>query len=164
MATEENCDTGFCGIGTWVGTAEVYDGNGTFLGNGTDQRFARTEEDDGRVRIDLAFIGPLKFAGHYYIQPGEKGRTYQGPINTGFAESVGELAVDGNGYWPVTGLSHKLFLAMLPDQMTQLHLSMMFRGEQLIYTIVSECERVLDGGKSRVPGLISGPRSRAYPR
>ena len=41
--------------------------------------------------------------------------------------------MDGNGYWPITGLSHKLFLAMMPDQGTQLHLSMMFRGEQLIY-------------------------------
>ncbi len=156
MATDESCDTGFCGIGKWAGTAEVFSGEGTFLGNGSDQRFARTEDSDGRVRIDLAFIGPLKFAGHYYIKPDSAGRAYQGPANTGFAESVGELAVDGNGFWPVTGLSHKLFLAMLPDQQTQLHLSQMFRGEQLIYTIVSESQRVLDDGKAIVPGLVSG--------
>ncbi len=156
MATDESCDTGFCGIGKWAGTAEVFSGEGTFLGNGSDQRFARTEDSDGRVRIDLAFIGPLKFAGHYYIKPDSVGRAYQGPVNTGFAESVGELAVDGNGFWPVTGLSHKLFLAMLPDQQTQLHLSQMFRGEQLIYTIVSESQRVLDDGKAIVPGLVSG--------
>ena len=156
MATDESCDTGFCGIGKWAGTAEVFSGEGTFLGNGSDQRIARTEDSDGRVRIDLAFIGPLKFAGHYYIKPDSAGRAYQGPANTGFAESVGELAVDGNGFWPVTGLSHKLFLAMLPDQQTQLHLSQMFRGEQLIYTIVSESQRVLDDGKAIVPGLVSG--------
>lgn len=156
MTTNQKCDTGFCGIGTWEGTAEVYGGDGTFLGNGTDKRFARTIEEDGRVRIDLAFIGPLKFAGHYYIKVDGSTRFYQGPMNTGMAESVGELAVDGNGFWPVTGLSHKLFLAMTPDGQKQLHFSMMFRGEQLIYTIVSECERVLDSATSGVPGLTAG--------
>ncbi len=156
MTQEENCEAGFCGIGTWAGTAEVYDGAGAFLGNGSDQRFARNVEQDGRVRIDLAFIGPLKFAGHYFIKPEGSHRTYQGPANTGFAEAVGDDAVDGNGYWPVTGLSHRLFLAMLPNSATQLHLSMMFRGEQLIYTIVSESQRVPEDGQARVPGLVSG--------
>ena len=156
MAQEDSCEAGFCGIGTWSGTAEVYGGDGTFLGNGSDKRFARTQEEDGRVRIDLAFLGPLKFAGHYHIKPNGKSRAYQGPANTGSAESVGQQAVDANGYWPITGLSQKLFLAMLPDQATQLHLSMMFRGEQLIYTIVSESERVLDNGRANIPGLVTG--------
>ncbi len=156
MAKDEQCDTGFCGIGRWAGTAEVYAGDGRFVGNGTDQRFARTVDEDGQVRIDLAFVGPLKFSGHYYIRPEGKSRSYLGPVNTGFAESVGEDAVDGNGYWPVTGLSHKLFLAMLPDKATQLHLSLMFRGEQLIYTIVSEAEMIVDDNPSKVPGLVSG--------
>jgi len=156
MAEEPSCEAGFCGIGTWSGTAEVYGGDGTFLGNGSDQRFARNEEEDGRVRIDLAFIGPLKFSGHYYIKPNGKSRAYQGPANTGGAESVGENAVDANGYWPITGLSQKFFLAMLPDHATQLHFSMMFRGEQLIYTIVSESQRVLDNGSANIPGLVTG--------
>ena len=156
METQENCDSGFCGLGKWAGTAEVYNGNGDFLGNGSDQRFARTEQDDGRVRIDLAFIGPLKFSGHYFIKSQGNHRTYQGPVNTGFAEAVGELAVDANGYWPITGLSQKLFLAMLPDRSTQLHLSMMFRGEQLIYTIVSENSQVFEDEQSNVPGLVCG--------
>ncbi len=156
MANEENCEAGFCGIGRWAGTAEVYGGDGRFVGNGTDQRFARTVDEDGQVRIDLAFVGPLKFSGHYYIRPEGRTRSYLGPVNTGFAESVGEHAVDGNGYWPVTGLSQKLFLAMLPDQATQLHLSLMYRGEQLIYTIVSESEMIVDDNPSQVPGLVTG--------
>ena len=156
MEREASCDTGFCGIGRWAGTAEVYAGDGRFVGNGTDQRFARTVDDDGQIRIDLAFVGPLKFSGHYFIRPEGKSRSYLGPVNTGFAESVGEHAVDGNGYWPVTGLSQKLFLAMLPDRGTQLHLSLMFRGEQLIYTIVSESEMILGDTPSSVPGLVTG--------
>ena len=156
MKKEASCEAGFCGIGRWAGTAEVYGGDGRFVGNGTDQRFARTVDTDGQIRIDLAFVGPLKFSGHYFIRPEGKSRSYLGPVNTGFAESVGEHAVDGNGYWPVTGLSQKLFLAMLPERGTQLHLSLMFRGEQLIYSIVSESEMIVDDNPSSVPGLVTG--------
>jgi len=156
MANEQSCEAGFCGIGQWAGTAEVYAGDGRFVGNGTDHRFARTVDEDGQIRIDLAFVGPLKFSGHFFIRAEGKSRSYLGPINTGFAESVGEHAVDGNGYWPVTGLSQKLFLAMLPERGTQLHLSLMFRGEQLIYTIVSESEMILEDVPSSIPGLVTG--------
>ena len=60
--SDDSCEAGFCGIGKWAGTAEVFDGQGRFLSNAMDQRFARTVDDDGRVRIDLAFIGPLSGA------------------------------------------------------------------------------------------------------
>ena len=33
----DSCNEGFCGIGEWRGTAEVFDGSGRFVGNGADQ-------------------------------------------------------------------------------------------------------------------------------
>ena len=52
------------GIGRWLGTAEVYAGSGRFLGNATDRRHVQKQVDTNRIRIDLSFVGPLKFAGH----------------------------------------------------------------------------------------------------
>ena len=48
-----------------------------------------------------------------------------------------------NGYWPVTGLSQKFFLMMSPDGNRQMSLALMYRGEQLIYSIVGENGRVV---------------------
>jgi len=152
----DTCEVGFCGIGKWAGTAEVFDGRGRFISNATDQRFARTVDEDGRVRIDLAFVGPLKFAGHYTIEDNGGHRIYQGPANTGSAESVGPDAVDANSYWPVTGLSQRFFLAKLPSGDRQLHLSLMSRGDRPLYTIVGESHMVPDDGQANVPGLIPG--------
>ena len=152
----DTCEAGFCGIGKWSGTAEVFDGQGRFIANAMDQRFARTVTEDGRIRIDLAFIGPIKFAGHYTIQDLGVQRLYEGPANAGSAESVGANAVDAHGYWPSTGLSQRLFLAKLPSGDRQLHLSIMSRGEQPLYTIVSESCLVPDNGQANIPGLISG--------
>ena len=45
--------TAFCGLGEWKGSAEVYGGDGRFLGNGVDQRHVRTSLGDNRIRIDL---------------------------------------------------------------------------------------------------------------
>ncbi len=154
----DTCEAGFCGIGKWAGTAEVFDGEGRFLSNATDQRFARTVSEDGRVRIDLAFIGPLKFAGHYTIEEQGKHRIYEGPANAGSAESVGPNAVDATSYWASTGLSQRFFLAKLPSGDRQLHLSLMSRGEQPLYTIVSESCMVPDNGEANVPGLVQGIR------
>lgn len=152
----DTCEIGFCGIGKWSGTAEVFDAQGRFISNATDQRFARTVNDDGRVRIDLAFIGPLKFAGHYTIDDQGTHRIYEGPANAGSAESVGPDAVDANSYWSSTGLSQRFLLAKLPSGDRQLHLSLMSRGEQLLYTIVSESSLVPDNGEANIPGLVPG--------
>ena len=134
----------------------MYDASGRFVSNAMDQRFARTVDEDGRVRIDLAFIGPLKFAGHYTIQDHGAHRIYEGPANTGFAEPVGPNAIDANGYWPSTGLTQRFFLAKLPSGDKQLHFSLMSRGEQPIYTILSESHLVPDDGSATVPGLVPG--------
>ncbi len=147
---------GFCGVGTWSGTAEVYSGTGQFLGNAADQRHVRTIEDDGRTRIDLSFVGPLKFAGHYYIVDHGAHRLYQGPANIGFAEAYGTDVVDANAYWPLTGLSQKFFLMMLPSGDKQLSLSLMYRGEQLVYSIASENDRLVGSGVGATPSLVNG--------
>ncbi|MEQ8673008.1 MAG: hypothetical protein RLP44_30460 [Aggregatilineales bacterium] len=143
------------GIGKWVGTAEVYSGEGRFLGNGAD---SRTVQDlgNGRVRIDVSFIGPFKAAGHYFIQDHGDHRLYQGPINVGYAETLGEGLVDANAYWASVGLTQRFFLMVLPDKQTQLSLALMSRGEQLIYTVVGQNDRVPDEGASVPSSLVNG--------
>lgn len=148
--------TGFTqGIGKWLGTAEVYDGNGRFLGNATDQRHVQQQTGDNRVRIDLSFIGPLKFAGHYYIEDHTDYRLYQGPANTGYAETLAENLIDANAYWPVTGLTQRFFLMILPGGNRQISLALMSRGEKLIYTIIGEYNRVDDQYRG-IPALVNG--------
>ena len=143
------------GIGKWLGTAEVYDGNGRFLGNATDRRHVQKQADDNRVKIDLSFIGPLKFAGHYFIEDHTDFRLYQGPANTGFAETLAENLIDANAYWPVTGLTQRFFLMILPDGNRQMSLALMSRGDKLIYAIVGEYQRV-DDEYAGIPALVNG--------
>ena len=136
-------NAGFCSAeGQWLGTAEVYSGTGEFLGNGVDQRHVRTDLDDGRVRIDLSFTGPFKFAGHYVIDDRGAHRLYQGPLNHGFAEAIGSSAVQAHNFWPAIGMSQRFFLFALPSGDKQLSLALMSRGEQLCYAVVGENDRV----------------------
>lgn len=145
------------GIGRWLGTAEVYDGNGRFLGNATDQRHVQQVVGEDAVRIDLSFVGPFKFAGHYTIADHKTHRLYQGPANYGFAETLSNGLIDANAYWPVTGLSQRFFLMVLPDGQRQLSLALMSRGEQLIYVVVGDYVRVADEeGYLPNPTLLDG--------
>ncbi|MCP5100686.1 MAG: hypothetical protein GY943_34490 [Chloroflexi bacterium] len=143
------------GIGQWLGTAEVYDGNGRFLGNATDRRHVQRQAGENRIRIDLSFVGPFKFAGHYYIEDHTDYRLYQGPANTGFAETLADNLIDANAYWPVTGLTQRFFLMVLPGGNKQMSLALMSRGEKLIYVVVGEYNRV-DEQNSGIPALVNG--------
>jgi len=166
---------GFCqAIGQWRGTAEVYDGQGRFLANGVDQRHVRPDEDDDqRVRIDLSFTGPFKFAGHYYIDDRGNDRVYQGPINVGFAESLGDNGVTADNYWASVGLTQRFFLMVLPGGTKQLSLALLDRGDRPVYAVVGENDRVaacatelaappapsfLDGGAHDLGGDPAGGR------
>lgn len=151
-----DCSEGFCGIGQWEGVAEVYDGQGRFLGNGADQRHVRSQTEDGRIRIDLSFVGPLKFSGHYFIENKSDRRLYQGPANCGYADALGPDCVSAHGYWPVTGLSQKFFLMMAPDGQRQFSLALMARGEQLLYVVVGENAKVVPGQLQAVVPLVNG--------
>jgi len=131
------------GVGRWAGTAEVYDGNGQFLGHALDQRNVQ-QISDNQLRIDLSFTGPLMLSGYYVIETHERHRLYRGPVNVGYAEALGEGLVDANNYWAQWGLSQRFFLYVTPDKMQQYSLSLLSRGEQLMYTIIGEYQRVSD--------------------
>ena len=150
------CSEGFCGIGQWEGVAEVFDGQGRFLGNGADQRHVRTQTSDGRIRIDLSFVGPLKFAGHYFIQSENDRRLYQGPANCGYADALGADCVAAHCYWPSTGLSQKFFLMLAPDGQRQMSLALLSRGEQLLYVVVGENAKVVGGRVEDVIPIVNG--------
>jgi hypothetical protein len=153
--------TAFCGLGEWKGTAEVYGGDGRFLGNGTDQRHVRTPLGEDRIRIDLSFVGPFKFSGHYEIHDKGTHRVYAGPANLGLAEAVGENLVDADHYWPGIGLAQRFFLMVLPGGQKQVSLALMSRGERLVYAVVGESDRVVaceapEAELPGVPGLLDG--------
>lgn len=136
--------------------AEVYDGEGRFLANGADQRHVRTATEDGRTRIDLSFVGPLKFSGHYYIESKGDHRLYQGPVNCGYAHSLGKDGVHAHAYWPSIGLSQKFLLMLAPDGQRQLSLALMSRGEQLLYVVVGENARMSSGQAEVNIPLVNG--------
>jgi hypothetical protein len=142
-------------LGRWAGTAEVYSGDGRFLGNAADTRHFQTQTEPGRLRNDVSFIGPLKFASHYHIQEGEGYRLYQGPANYGYAEVLSKKLVDANAYWPELGFSQRFFL-MLLDEDRQISLGLMSRGEQLIYVVVGEYHKVSEADGPLVPALVTG--------
>lgn len=142
------------GIGQWAGSAEVFDGAGRFLGNGADMRYVQRLAD-GRVQIDVAFIGPFKHAGTYWISDQGDHRRYLGPANVGYAEAIDSTIVDANAYWPALGLSQRFVLFILPDGNTQLSLALMSRGEQVLYTVVGQHERV-SASQQSIPALVSG--------
>lgn len=145
--------TTFQGLGRWAGTAEVFSGEGRFLGNGADHRVVQ-ELGGGRTRIDVSFVGPFKHAGHYFIQDNGDHRQYQGPANVGYAETLAENLVDANAYWTALGLSQRFFLMVLGE--VQLSLALMARGEQLIYAVVGQNDRVPEGAATPLPSLVSG--------
>jgi len=146
------------GLGNWLGTAEVFDGNGRFIGNATDRRHVKKQPDDvgeNRIRIDLSFVGPMKFAGHYYIEDHTVYRLYKGPANTGYAETLASNLIDANAYWPITGLTQRFFLMILPDGNRQMSLGLMSRGEKLIYAVVGEYHRI-ESEYDGIPTLVNG--------
>ncbi len=141
-------------IGRWAGSAEVFDGYGRFLGNGADYRQVQTMAD-GRIRIDVSFVGPFKHSGHYFIQPQDDHRLYEGPANIGYAETLSDSLVDANAYWPALGLSQRFFLILVGDNL-QLSLAHMTRGEHLLYAVVGQNDRVPDGDAPAQPTVVSG--------
>lgn len=142
------------GLGRWAGNAEVFDSNGCFLGNGSDYRNVQSFPE-GRVRIDVSFVGPFKHSGHYFIQQQDDHRLYEGPANIGYAETLSENLVDANAYWSALGLSQRFFL-MIVDGNLQLSLAQMSRGEHMMYVVVGQNDRVPEDSPSPQPTVVSG--------
>ena len=140
--------------GRWAGNAEVFDSKGHFLGNGSDYRNVQPLEN-GRVRIDVSFVGPFKHSGHYFIQQEDDHRLYEGPANIGYAETLSENLIDANAYWSALGLSQRFFL-MIVDGDLQLSLAQMSRGEHMMYVVVGQNDRVPDSTPNPQPTLTSG--------
>ncbi|GIK55672.1 MAG: hypothetical protein HND44_05335 [Chloroflexi bacterium] len=141
-------------VGRWAGNAEVFDGQGHFLGNGTDYRYVQML-DGRRLRVDVSFVGPFKHSGHYFIQQEADHRLYQGPANMGYAEALSDQLVDANAYWPALGLSQRFFL-LIVDGNLQLSLAHMSRGEQVLYVVVGQNDRVPEDTPVPQPSLVSG--------
>jgi hypothetical protein len=142
------------GFGRWLGSGEVYDGAGRFVGNGMDVRHVQ-KLDDAHTRIDVTFIGAFKASGHYIIEARDGVRLYRGPINVGYAEAISASLVDANAYWADLGLTQRFFLYVLPDGKTQLSLAQLSRGDQLIYTVVGE-NRLVDDTPDAQPTITHG--------
>ncbi len=129
------------GLGEWIGSAEVYDGAGRFAGMGRDTRTVRADDGAGRVTVDVTFEGPFSLAGTYTIADHGTHRTYEGPLNLGRADVLGDGLVAAHNYWPSLGLSQRFFLMVLPGGNHQLSLALLSRGDQLRWTVVGEYQR-----------------------
>ncbi|HRE47773.1 MAG TPA: hypothetical protein PLD47_08610 [Aggregatilineales bacterium] len=132
-------------FGRWVGSAEVYNGEGRFVGNGMDMRTVQSL-GGGLTRIDVAFVGLFKAAGHSLIRDQGTHRLYEGPVNVGYADVLADSVAEATGYWACVGLSPRFFLMTLPDRNKQLSLALMSRGESLLYIVVGENHRRIDHG------------------
>ncbi len=132
------------GVGEWVGSAEVYRADGRFAGSGRDTRSVKAEDGAGRVTVEVTFEGPFSLSGTYTIADHGSHRVYEGPLNHGYAEALGDGLVAAHNYWPDLGLSQRFFLMVLPDGTRQLSLALLNRGERLQWVVVGEYNRQLD--------------------
>lgn len=129
------------GEGRWRGSAEVYDSQGRYAGQGRDARVVRRDLGSGLVEVDVSFEGPFSLSGSYRISDRGDHRRYEGPLNYGYGEALGEGLIDANNYWPDLGLSQRFWLMVMPGGETQLSLALLSRGEQTAYTVVGEYHR-----------------------
>ena len=139
------------GLGEWIGSAEVYDGNGRFAGMGRDTRTVQAEDPAGLITVEVTFEGPFSLSGMYTIADHGTHRTYEGPLNLGFAEVLGDGLIAARNYWPSLGLSQRFFLMVLPDGTHQLSLALLSRGDRLRWTVVGEYLRQLQTSQDPLP-------------
>ncbi len=132
------------GVGEWIGSAEVYGADGRFAGSGRDTRSVKADDGSGRVTVKVVFDGPFSLSGVYTIADHGSNRVYEGPLNLGFAEALGDGLIAAHNYWPDLGLSQRFFLMVLPDGTHQLSLALLSRGERLQWVVVGEYKRQVD--------------------
>ena len=142
------------GLGEWIGAAEVYDAEGRFAGTGRDTRTVLADDQSGRVTVEVSFDGPFSLSGTYTIADHGSHRIYEGPLNIGYAEALGDGLVAAHNYWPDLGLSQRFFLMVLPDGTHQLSLALLSRGDRLQWTVVGEYQRQLDPSDPVPPPVV----------
>jgi len=142
------------GVGQWIGAAEVFDGDGRFCGHGRDERTVVADDGAGSVSVEVSFEGPFALAGNYTIVDGGDHRRYEGPLNHGYAEVLGDGLVTANNYWPDLGLSQRFFLMVLPDNSTQLSVALISRGDRARWTVAGEYRRQVDPGEPTPPAHV----------
>ncbi len=125
------------GIGNWIGISEVYDGQGQFIGNASDQRTVTKNEDD-TYTVHVNILGPLMVNREYQIRIASDHHIYLGSTHFGYAEQINNDLLTTNSYWSQWGLSETSFVHVSPDTYSQLSLSLLKRGDQIIYTLVGE--------------------------
>lgn len=125
------------GIGNWTGISEIYDGRGKFIGNVSDQR-SITQNNDGTYTVNVNIVGPIMLNGQYNIKISPDHHSYQGDVHVGYAEQYNNELLASNNYWSQWGLSERNFVIVSPETHTQLSLSLLSRGDQLIYMLVGE--------------------------
>ena len=138
------------GLGEWIGSAEVYDGNGRLAGMGRDTRTVQATDPAGLITVEVTFEGPFSLSGMYTIADHGTHRTYEGPLNLGFAEVLGDGLIAARNYWPSLGLSQRFFLMVLPGGDNQLSLALLSRGDQLRWTVVGEYRRQVEASEPPV--------------
>ncbi len=139
------------GVGEWIGAAEVYDAEGRFAGIGRDTRSVKADDQAGTVTVEVSFDGPFSLSGEYTIVDHGSHRTYEGPLNVGYAEALGDGLVAAHNYWPDLGLSQRFFLMVTPDGAHQSSLALLSRGEKLQWTVVGEYQRQVDAAAPTPP-------------
>jgi len=142
------------GVGQWIGAAEVYDTNGAFLGTGRDTRTVEADDGEGTVTVNVTFEGPFSLGGVYTIADRTTHRLYQGPLNYGFADVLGDGLISAHNYWSDLGMNQRFFLMVLPDGSRQLSLALISRGELLQYVVVGEYQRQTDPTKPEPPATV----------
>lgn len=125
------------GIGNWTGISEIYDGRGNFIGNVSDER-SLTQNPDNSYTVNVNIVGPIMLKGQYSIKIAPDHHAYQGDVHVGYAEHYNNDLLASNNYWAQWGLSERNFVMVSTETHTQLSMSLLNRGDQLIYILVGE--------------------------
>jgi len=145
------------GIGNWTGISEVYDGQGKFIGNASDQRTI-VQNDDETYTVSVDIFGPLMVKGQYTIRIASDHHSHLGQANYGYAEQNNNELLASNNYWAQWGLSESSFVLVSSKTHSQLSLSLLKRGEQLLYTLVGEYHD--EATPVQVPTAVGTPLDR----
>ena len=145
------------GVGNWTGFSEIYDGRGYFIGNVSDQRTIQ-QHTNGLFTVTVNIMGPIMLNGQYNIKIASDHHAYQGDVHVGYAEQYNDELLASNNYWSQWGLSERNFVMVSTETHTQLSMSLLSRGEQLVYTLVGEYYD--DNSPVKIPVTLGIPSDR----